>query len=51
MKGELSFRGREKAEELFDYLDEDRDGYISLGELRGRFGNIKMIICILIFTI
>ncbi len=31
----LSFRGKEKAREFFDYLDEDGDGYLTLKDIRG----------------
>lgn len=34
--GVLSFRGLEKAAELFDYLDEDRDGFLTFEDLRGK---------------
>ena len=34
--GRLSFRGEEKARELFRFLDEDHDGLLSFSDLRGK---------------
>lgn len=33
--GKLSFRGIERAGELFDFLDEDKDGFLTFSDLRG----------------
>lgn len=35
MKGQLSFRGKEKAAEYFDLLDIDGDGYLNYEDFRG----------------
>ena len=35
MKGQLSFRGKEKALEHFDYMDMDRDGFLNYEDFRG----------------
>jgi Ca2+-binding EF-hand superfamily protein len=35
MKGKLSFRGKEKAEEYFDVMDIDRDGLLNFEDFRG----------------
>lgn len=35
MKGQLSFRGKEKAAEYFDLLDIDQDGYLNYEDFRG----------------
>jgi hypothetical protein len=35
MKGKLSFRGKEKAEEYFDVMDLDRDGFLNFEDFRG----------------
>ena len=37
MKGELSFRGKEKAEEYFDSIDIDKDGFLNYEDFRGTF--------------
>jgi hypothetical protein len=36
IKGKLSFRGKKKARELFDRLDEDKDGKLQFEDFRGR---------------
>ena len=36
MKGQLSFRGKEKAAEYFDMLDIDKDGYLNYEDFRGK---------------
>eukprot|EP01041_Mallomonas_annulata_P009656 gene9656-20082_t len=35
IKGKLSFRGEEKAKELFDILDSNNDGWLSFEDFRG----------------
>lgn len=35
MKGQLSFRGKEKAAEYFDLLDIDKDGFLNYEDFRG----------------
>lgn len=37
IKGELSFRGRDKAEEYFRLLDRDNDKFLSYEDVRGKF--------------
>jgi len=37
MKGQLSFRGKEKAAEYFDLLDIDKDGHLNYEDFRGLF--------------
>lgn len=40
INGKLSFRGKEKAAELFDVVDIDRDGYLNFEDFRG---NIRIL--------
>jgi hypothetical protein len=35
VNGELSFRGKEKAAEYFDFLDVDKDGFLNFEDFRG----------------
>lgn len=37
IKGELSFRGKDKAEEYFRLLDRDNDKFLSYEDVRGMF--------------
>lgn len=36
INGKLSFRGKQKAEEYFNAIDSDKDGFVNYEDLRGK---------------